>query len=512
MTHPSPNRNKVPKAVLMRSGLVSLTTTRPVNIAQPRTTVNTAKLMSYFSKTSHSTVKRPINKITAFKNSNFNQRVNAVKDKNVNAVRPKAVLNAVKGNHVNVVKASACWTDFLTLYAGNPQQDLEEKGVIDSGCSRHMTRNMSYLTDFEEIDGGYVAFGGSPKGGKITGRAKGLKIYSIGINIIFASNKHKVKDIRNAVWDCGENKSPGPDGFTFEFFQRYWRFIGDDLCEAVEWFFLYGNFPRGCNSSFIALIPKIQDAKFVSDYRPITLIGSVYKVVSKILANRLRHVISILVSNVQSAFVKDRQILDCPFIINEIISWCKRKKKQAMLFKVDFAKAYDSIRWDFLDDVLQAFGFGIKRSIISVSVILIMESIHLSFVRTTEVGTFQGLQISDEMKLSHLFYADDAVFIGLKININKSNLMGIGVTNADVIEAAKAAWKDTIRKMRLRLSKWKLKTLSIGGRLTLLKSVLGASPIYSMSIYKVPYGVLKEMESIRSRFFNGIEDDKKKIT
>ncbi|GJX52252.1 ribonuclease H-like domain-containing protein [Tanacetum coccineum] len=53
---------------------------------------------------------------------------------------------------------------------GNPQQDLEEKGVIDSGCSRHMTGNMSYLTDFKEIDGGYVAFGGNPKGGKITGR------------------------------------------------------------------------------------------------------------------------------------------------------------------------------------------------------------------------------------------------------------------------------------------------------------------------------------------------------
>ncbi|GJR08753.1 ribonuclease H-like domain-containing protein [Tanacetum coccineum] len=76
-------------------------------------------------------------------------------------LRPKAVLNAVKGNHVNVVKASTCW--------GNPQQDLEEKGVIDSGCSRHMTGNMSYLIDIEEIDRGYVAFGGNPKGGKITG-------------------------------------------------------------------------------------------------------------------------------------------------------------------------------------------------------------------------------------------------------------------------------------------------------------------------------------------------------
>ncbi|GKA88971.1 RNA-directed DNA polymerase, eukaryota [Tanacetum coccineum] len=137
--------------------------------------------------------------------------------------------------------------------------------------------------------------------------------------------KHMSTDeIRKAVWDCGENKS------------------------------------TGCNSSFVSLIPKVLDAKFVSDFRPISLIGSMYKVITKILANRLSSVISDIVSDVQTAFVSNRQILDGPFIINELLSWCKRKKKQAMLFKVDFAKAYDSVRWDFLDDVLRSFGFGSK--------------------------------------------------------------------------------------------------------------------------------------------------------
>ncbi|GJT18599.1 putative ribonuclease H-like domain-containing protein [Tanacetum coccineum] len=87
----------------------------------------------------------------------------------VNAARPKAILNIVKGNQVNAVKASACWV-WKPKTKGNPQMDLQDQGVIDSGCSRHMIRNMSYLTDFKEIDGGYVAFGGNPKGGKITGR------------------------------------------------------------------------------------------------------------------------------------------------------------------------------------------------------------------------------------------------------------------------------------------------------------------------------------------------------
>ncbi|GJS10829.1 hypothetical protein Tco_0367625 [Tanacetum coccineum] len=106
MTHPSPKRNMVPKAVLMRFGLVSLTTARPVNTAQPKTTVNSARPMTNVFNKAHSTIRRPINNKTATKNSNFNHRVNIVSDKNVNTARPKvvnvarpkAILNAVKGN------------------------------------------------------------------------------------------------------------------------------------------------------------------------------------------------------------------------------------------------------------------------------------------------------------------------------------------------------------------------------------------------------------------------------
>ncbi|GJZ74646.1 uncharacterized mitochondrial protein-like protein [Tanacetum coccineum] len=161
----------VSRAVLMKSSFVSVNITRQVNTAHTKTTVNTARLKSYLSKKAHLTFKRPIHKNTTFKNSNFNQRVNTVKDKNVNTVRPKAVVNVVKGNNVNVVKALACWVwkpKTKVLDHGNPQMDLQDQGVIDSGCSRHMTGNMSYLTNYEEIDGGYVAFGGNPKGGKIT--------------------------------------------------------------------------------------------------------------------------------------------------------------------------------------------------------------------------------------------------------------------------------------------------------------------------------------------------------
>ncbi|GJZ96059.1 RNA-directed DNA polymerase, eukaryota, partial [Tanacetum coccineum] len=401
-------------------------------------------------------------------------------------------------------------------------------------------------------------------------------------------------EIRTTVWACGENKSPGPDGFTFEFFRKFWDTIGPDLCLAVEWFFDHGSFSRGCNSSFIALIPKVQDPKFVNDYRPISLIGSLYKVVTKILALRLSSVIAGLISDVQTAFLPSRQILDGPFVINELLSWCKYKKQHAMIFKVDFAKAYDSVRWDFLDDVLQSFGFGFKwRSWILGSLssgmasvlingsptaefqfhcglkqgdplapylfILVMESLHLSFSRVVDAGIFKGIKIDNSTMISHLFYADDAVFVGewsddnlssvmhalhcfslalgLKINVKKSHLLGVDIHDLIVVVAASTlgcsimktpfkylgvtvggnmskiiAWDDIISKLNSRLSKQKVKTLSIGGRLTLLKSVLGSIPIYWMSLYKVPKSVLNSMEAIRRNFFNGAQDNDKKIT
>ncbi|GKA63249.1 retrovirus-related pol polyprotein from transposon TNT 1-94 [Tanacetum coccineum] len=136
--------------------------------------MNSARPMTNLFKSAHSTIKWPIHKNTAFKNSNFNHRVNTVKDKKFNTARPKAIVNAVKGNNVNAIKASACWVwkpkTKIQVSDGNPQMDLQDKGVIDSGCSSYMTGNMSYLTDYKEIDGGYVAFGGNPKGGKITGK------------------------------------------------------------------------------------------------------------------------------------------------------------------------------------------------------------------------------------------------------------------------------------------------------------------------------------------------------
>nr|GFC95118.1 RNA-directed DNA polymerase, eukaryota [Tanacetum cinerariifolium] len=94
--------------------------------------------------------------------------------------------------------------------------------------------------------------------------------------------------------------------------------------------FTKGEFAKGCNSSFVALIPKVLDPKVASDYRPISLIGSLYKVITKILATRILLVMSDLISDVQTTFLPNRQILDGPFIVNELLSRCKAKNHQAI--------------------------------------------------------------------------------------------------------------------------------------------------------------------------------------
>nr|GEX15562.1 zinc knuckle CX2CX4HX4C [Tanacetum cinerariifolium] len=121
------------------------------------------------------------------------------------------------------------------------------------------------------------------------------------------------------------------EGFTKEIIRVEYELRSStcDICDVSVWGRLRrrqpypyrrnDSFPKGCNSSFIALIPKVLDAKFVSDFRPISLIGCVYNVITKVLANRLMEVISDLVSDTQSAFVSGRQILDGPFILDELL-------------------------------------------------------------------------------------------------------------------------------------------------------------------------------------------------
>ncbi|GKC48442.1 putative RNA-directed DNA polymerase, partial [Tanacetum coccineum] len=168
------------------------------------------------------------------------------------------------------------------------------------------------------------------------------------------------QEIKNAVWDCGGDKASGPYGFSFKLIKKHWNLLGDDINKYVKDFHLSASIPRGCNSSFITLAPKVDDPITISDFWPISLIGCQYKIIAKVLADRLALVIPSVVSEVQMTFIKGRQITDGPLLVNEIISWAKKHKKKMLLLKLDFEKAFDSLSWSFLDSIMSQMGFGEK--------------------------------------------------------------------------------------------------------------------------------------------------------
>ncbi|GKC75026.1 RNA-directed DNA polymerase, eukaryota, partial [Tanacetum coccineum] len=178
-------------------------------------------------------------------------------------------------------------------------------------------------------------------------------------------------------------------------------------------------FPQGCNSSFIALILKIHDAKDVKDFGPSSLIGSLYKIIAKILDNRLSLVMSDLISDVQTAFVSNRQILDVPFILNELLSWYD------VLKSFGFGDKWRSWIFGCLDSAMglvlingsptSEFQFhkGLKQGdpLSLFLFILVLESLHISFTKVLEAGLYKGISINNSLTISHLFYADDVVFV-----------------------------------------------------------------------------------------------------
>nr|GEZ56626.1 hypothetical protein [Tanacetum cinerariifolium] len=151
--HVKTPRYVVPTSVLTKSRLVPLTSARHITIVVPQTKVPHQRPAKHVVNTTHSLIRRPINLRPSPKNSNFHPKVTTVKANQIQV-----------GYGLGPQKTPT----FLFDVHGNLQDALKDKGVIDSGCSRHMTGNISYLSDFEEINGGYVAFGGNPKGGKIT--------------------------------------------------------------------------------------------------------------------------------------------------------------------------------------------------------------------------------------------------------------------------------------------------------------------------------------------------------
>ncbi|GAU22739.1 hypothetical protein TSUD_138630 [Trifolium subterraneum] len=269
-----------------------------------------------------------------------------------------------------------------------------------------------------------------------------------------------------------------------------------------------GKLTKCLNSTFIALIPKIDSPQQLNDFRPISLVGCLYKILAKVLANRLRLVMGSVISKSQTAFVKDRQILDGILIANE---------------------AYDSVDWGYLDDIMGRMAFPtlwrkwIKECIAAEGLHVLMEAVVER--KSANVRALRAVLVLFES------------MSGIKINFNKSMLVGVNIPESWLCEAASSLccrvgkipflylglpiggdlrrlgfWEPLLARLKNRLSGWKSRFLSFGGRLTLLKSVLTSLPVYALSFFKAPSSTISSIESLLIKFFWGGGEDSRKTS
>ena len=163
--------------------------------------------------------------------------------------------------------------------------------------------------------------------------------------------------MKAAIRGLNSEGAPGPDGIPVFFYLECWDVVGAEVMALIEEFRDDRCNIDRLNKAYIILIPKVEGAELIGDFRPISLSNSIYLIIAKVLANRLRLVLPAIISPFQSAFLPGRQMSDSIVTTEEIVAaWC-RDNTPGFLWKVDFSKAYDSIDWRFLWNVLWRRGF-----------------------------------------------------------------------------------------------------------------------------------------------------------
>jgi hypothetical protein len=163
--------------------------------------------------------------------------------------------------------------------------------------------------------------------------------------------------VEDIVKSMASGKSPGPDGFTVDFFQVGWPILGNDIWEVVEESRNSKTILQAFNATFITLISKIKGESSTDKFCPISLCNVIYKIISKLISSRLKPILPLIISQEQGGFVEGRKILDGIIVAHEVIHSLKMSKKAGMLMKLDMSKAYDRMNWGFLHKMLLDFGF-----------------------------------------------------------------------------------------------------------------------------------------------------------
>ncbi|GJW03842.1 RNA-directed DNA polymerase, eukaryota [Tanacetum coccineum] len=265
------------------------------------------------------------------------------------------------------------------------------------------------------------------------------------------------------------------------------RFKEFDFWNYIKLFEATGYISNGSNPSFVVLIPKKADPLGFLDYRPISLISCVYKVIAKLLSTWLARVIDSIIGPNQSSFVKGRKILDGCLMTNEIIRMATLEDHKLLLFKVDFEKAFDSVNWEFLLVVIRQMERGLRKGnpLSPLLFLLVAEALQVTILEACKNGVYNGV---------FLTHSGTDMASSLKVNIAKSRFYRVGVSRMDIDVVASSLGCDH------------------GSLLFIyLRSLVGRKINRNGGWNEAPKKVIELLEYIRSRFFWGYKDSKRGI-